>query len=140
MAFLFPFIRDRHLGSWCYKLLREANLQELFTPPLGFCCHLSCPKQTPTWSIPCMSHDCSPNCSPFPRSRKVCPRQRRPENQVLPYVVSMNLLPVLGRKLLCLKWLLWLPAAQQHPSLFPCYLWGLLCFSVICFFVCFGES
>ena len=103
MAFLFPFIKVRNMGSWCPKLLREANIQELFPPPLGFCCHLSCPKQTSTWPMPHMFRDCSSNCSPFPRGRKLCPRQRRPENQVLHHVVSINLLLALGRELLRFK-------------------------------------
>lgn len=99
MALLFSSLSSRNLGSWCPKWLREADIQELFPPPLGFCWHLSCPKQSPTWLMPHRSHDCSPNCSP----KKVCPRQRRPEKQVLPYVVSINLLPALGRELLMFK-------------------------------------
>lgn len=46
--------------------------------------------------MPHMSHDCSPNYSPFHKGRKASLRHRKPENQVLLYDVSINLLPALG--------------------------------------------
>lgn len=54
-----------------------------------------------------------------PMGRKVCPWQRRPENQVLPSDVRVNLLPALGRELLMFKVVVLVASCPAASLIFP---------------------
>lgn len=116
MPFLLPSIRGRNLGSWCPEMLRKANIQVFSCHFWGFTAILSSWSRTPH-GLCLMSHS-SPQWG-----GKCVHGKGGLRTRFSPLTWEEIFFQLLRESYWCLKWLFWLPAAQQHPSFFPLPLW-----------------